>query len=92
LFTNSLQDFQSSYGLHIRARNHLQNAHRTESHPRFEGIAAMRLIHDSHSAYVDSRLERLASGRRRRRLSRQDAGPRPGAQKDAQAPRKDPVA
>ena len=52
----------------------------------------MRLIHDSHSAYVDSRLERLASGRRRRRLSRQDAGPRPGAQKDAQAPRKDAVA
>lgn len=52
----------------------------------------MRLIHDSHSAYVDSRLERLASGRRRRRLNRQDAGPRPGARKDAEAPRKDSAA
>jgi hypothetical protein len=48
----------------------------------------MRLIHDSHSAYVDSRLERLASGRRRRRLNRQDAGPRPGAGTDTQGPRK----
>ena len=52
----------------------------------------MRLIHDSHSAYIDSRLERLAAGRRRRRLNRQDAGPRPGAQKDAEAPRKDSAA
>lgn len=47
----------------------------------------MRLIHDSHSAYVDSRLERLASGRRRRRLNRRDAGPRPVGT-DAQGPRK----
>lgn len=52
----------------------------------------MKLIHDSHSAYVDSRLERLASGRRRRRLRTENAGPRPGAHKDAQAPRKDSAA
>ncbi|HEY3645694.1 MAG TPA: hypothetical protein VGM16_10180 [Gammaproteobacteria bacterium] len=52
----------------------------------------MRLIHDSHSAYVDSRLERLAAGRRRRRLNRQDAGPRPGTPKDTQTPRKDSAA
>ena len=49
----------------------------------------MRLIHDSHSAYIDSRLERLAAGRRRRRLNRQDAGPRPGARKEPRAPRKE---
>jgi hypothetical protein len=48
----------------------------------------MKLIHDSHSAYVDSRLERLAAGRRRRRLNRQDAGPRPSDGTDAQTPRK----
>jgi hypothetical protein len=54
----------------------------------------MRLIHDSHSAYVDSRLERLASGRRRRRLRRESVGPRPGAdsRNDAQSPRKDSAA
>jgi hypothetical protein len=57
----------------------------------------MKLIHHSHSAYVDSRLERLASGRRRRRrrrrrLTRQDAGPRPGDGTDVQATRKKSVA
>jgi hypothetical protein len=52
----------------------------------------MRLIHVSHSAYVDSRLERLASGRRRRRLNRQEMRPRPGTQKDTQAPHKDSAA
>jgi hypothetical protein len=39
LFTNTLQDFSSSWGLHIGARNRPQNALRLQSHNAAKGIA-----------------------------------------------------
>ena len=48
----------------------------------------MKLVHDSHSAYVDSRLERLASGRRRRRLQRRENAPVPGNTPSGSTPKK----
>lgn len=48
----------------------------------------MKLVHDSHSAYVDSRLERLASGRRRRRLQRRENAPAPGTTPRGSSPKK----
>lgn len=48
----------------------------------------MKLVHDSHSAYVDSRLERPASGRRRRRLQRRETTPAPGNSPQGSTPKK----
>ena len=38
----------------------------------------MKLIHSSYDSSVESRLERLISGRRRRRLQRRENTPAPG--------------
>ena len=38
----------------------------------------MKLIHDHPAAFIESRLERLASGRRHRRLQRRETSPAPG--------------
>jgi hypothetical protein len=43
-----------------------------------QGNDFMKLIHDHPAAFIESRLERLASGRRRRRLQRRETSPAPG--------------
>jgi hypothetical protein len=43
-----------------------------QAHPAVKGTEFMKLIHSDPAAFIQSRLERLASGRRRRRLQNRD--------------------
>ncbi len=48
----------------------------------------MKLIHSDPAAFIQARLERLASGRRRRRLQRREDAPAPGNTPRGSSPKK----
>ena len=48
----------------------------------------MKLIHSSYDSSIESRLERLIDGRRRRRLQRRENTPAPGNTPRGSSPKK----
>lgn len=48
----------------------------------------MKLIHCDPASFIQGRLERLASGRRRRRLQRREDAPAPGNTPRGSSPKK----
>jgi|GEM_PF-5892509 len=48
----------------------------------------MKLIHSDTASFIQGRLERLASGRRRRRLQRREDAPAPGNTPRGSSPKK----
>jgi hypothetical protein len=48
----------------------------------------MKLIHSDPGPFIQSRLERLADGRRRRRLQRREEAPAPGNNPRGSSPKK----
>ena len=48
----------------------------------------MKLIHSDPASFIQGRLERLASGRRRRRLQRREDAPAPGNTPRGSSPKK----